>query len=375
MTRTPKCAKVCRGNERAQAKARFPAAGVLASLAILLAMPFMDSMSAANADGLTKWSRLPSLPDPLGVAGCYAGVSGGALLVGGGANFSDEGPGGAPVKVWHDAVYALESPGGRWIRAGRLPRPLGYGVSVTHEDAVLCVGGSDAARHYADAFRLRWQAGRLLTEPLPALPIPLAHMSGAMVSNTLWIAGGAEAPGEQRATSRVFALDLSRPPLVWREIEPIPGAPRFLAAAAARDGAFYVLGGAALAPSADGKAVRVYLREAWRYGPGSGWTRLRDLPKPSVAAPSPAPVIDGRILLLSGDDGSRAGFEPIERHPGFPDTILAYDPARDRWSQNGQVPAPRATAPCVEWDGMFVVPSGEVRPRVRSPEVWSLRSR
>ncbi len=143
--------------------------------------------------------------------------------------------------------------------------------------------------------------------------------------------------------------------------------------AAAHNGAFYLLGGVALAPNAEGKTTRVYLREALRYRPGDEWTRLADLPKPSVAAPSPAPVVDGRILLLAGDDGSRAGFTPLDQHPGFPKTILAYDPALNRWSESGEVPAPRATVPCVEWRGMFVVPSGEMRPGVRSPEVWSLR--
>ena len=72
---------------------------------------------------------------------------------------------------------------------------------------------------------------------------------------------------------------------------------------------------------------------------------------------------------------SRAGFTPVEKHPGFPKQILAYDPALDRWSEAGETPAPRATVPCVEWRSAFIVPSGEVRPGVRSPEVWSFRPR
>jgi N-acetylneuraminic acid mutarotase len=81
--------------------------------------------------------------------------------------------------------------------------------------------------------------------------------------------------------------------------------------------------------------------------------------------------VDGKLLLLSGDDGSLAGFQPLEKHPGFPKDILAYDPALDRWSALGEVPAPRATVPCIEWRGAFIIPSGEARPGVRSPEVWS----
>lgn len=333
---------------------------------------FLMTSLACAAEPLT-WKPLPPLPDPLGVAAPYAGVTGGALLVAGGANFPDRMPWEGGTKVWHDKVWLLERPDAAWREIGKLPRPLGYGVCVTATDSVLCVGGSDAARHYADAFRLRWSGGRLVTEPLPPLPIALSGASGALVENTLYVACGAEEPGEQAATNRAFALDLSRSELAWRELPPLPGAPRLLATGAAHSGVFYVIGGAALEVKGDGKIGRTYLREAWSFRPASGWKRVADLPKPSVAAASPAPVVDGRILLLGGDDGSRVGFQPLDQHPGFPRTILGYDPTLDRWSEAGETPAPRATLPCLEWRGMFVLPSGEVRPGVRSPEVWTVR--
>ena len=111
---------------------------------------------------------------------------------------------------------------------------------------------------------------------------------------------------------------------------------------------------------------------AWSFTMKDGWKKLADLPRPNVAAPAPAPFQQGKFLLVGGDDGSRVGFQPITEHPGFPKGILAYDPVADRWSQLEEVPAPRATVPCVEWQGKSVIPSGEVRPGVRSPEIWSL---
>jgi len=342
------------------------------SICLILIASLHPTLAASSA---LQWQQLPPLPDPLGVAGPFAGVSGGALLVAGGANFPDRMPWEGGKKVWHDTVFVLEQPSGRWENAGKLPRPLGYGVSVSHADAVICIGGSDLARHYADAFRLRWRRGGLIIEPLPPLPIPLANMSGALVSNTVYLAGGTESPGEQRAIHRFFALDLDMRQPAWRELEPVPGRPRLLATAATHQNAFYLFGGAALEPNAEGKVARVHLREALRYRPGHGWMRLADLPKPSVGAPSPAPVVDGRVWLLAGDDGSHASVGPVEGHPGFAKTILAYDPTLDRWGEAGEVPAPRATAPCVEWRGRFVVPGGEVRPGVRSPEVWSSKPR
>ncbi len=338
----------------------------------MCAMLLTPGHFAAAASEPLQWSRLPPLPDKLGVAGAFAGVSGGALVVAGGANFPRKMPWDGGAKVWGDAVYVLDQPEGRWRKAGRLPRPLGYGVSVTHRDSVVCVGGSDATRHHAEVFRLRARGRKFEIESMPPLPIPLANMSGALCGPCLHVAGGAEVPGETTASTRFFALDLEASNGAWRELEPIPGPPRFLAVAAASDETFFLFGGAALQATATGKPARVYLREALRYRAGSGWARLADLPHPVVAAPSPAPIAGGRILLLAGDDGSRAGFKPLDRHPGFPGSVLAYEPAQDRWSEAGRVPAPRATAPCVEWRGGFVVPSGEVRPGERSPEVWRL---
>ena len=65
------------------------------------------------------WERLPSLPDREGFAGLFAGVSGGALLVAGGANFPDAKPWEGGKKVWYDTVFVRSgrSPGGspaRW---------------------------------------------------------------------------------------------------------------------------------------------------------------------------------------------------------------------------------------------------------------------
>jgi len=317
------------------------------------------------------WERLAPLPEAGGVAAPFAGVHGGALVVGGGANFPGRPPWDGGTKIWHDRVWVLEAPGGQWREAGRLPRPLAYGVSVSLPDGVICVGGSDASAHHPDVFRLSWTPGGLRTQPLPPLPIALANACGALVGATLYVGTGSEAPGERKATNRAFALDLAADPPGWWELPPLPGRGRLLTTAATHEERWLVFGGAALEPSADGTPKREYLREAWSYHADHGWRRLADLPRPRVAAPSPAPWVNGRLLLLSGDDGTLAGFTPLEKHPGFPKAVVGYDPVRDRWHEVGVTPAPRVTVPCVEWRGRFVLPSGEVRPGVRSPEVWS----
>lgn len=342
-----------------------------ASAAIVTAR--LCAAGAAGAD--LHWSQLPPLPDALGVAGAFAGVSGGALLVAGGANFPEKMPWEGGKKVWHDTVYALDRTNGAWRVVGKLPRPLGYGVSLTTERGVLCIGGSDAEQHVEDVFLLTWSQGVLKTRTLSPLPAPLANFCGALVGNTVYLAGGTASPDATNALKNFWALDLEPHRAEWRELPPWPGPARMLSVAAAAGNSFYLAGGADLTPDAKGQPVRTYLKDAYRFTSDHGWQRIADLPHPVVAAPTPAPVVDQTsFLLISGDDGSLANFEPKSEHPGFPKRILSYDTRRDAWSILGETPAPRATLPTVEWHGWTVMPSGETKPGVRSPEVWAVRA-
>ena len=288
------------------------------------------------------------------------------------ANFPDRRPWEGGVKRWYDAVWLLDEPGGTWRRAGRLPRPTAYGVSADTPTGLVCAGGGDADRHFADVYRLITTAGRLEVEPLPPLPRPCSFACAATVGDTLYLSGGLESPGATACLRTFWALDLRRPGASWRELEPCPGPERMLAVAGSDGDGFYLFSGAQLHADASGRPVRTYLRDAWRYQSGPGWRRLADLPRAAVAAPTPAPRAgDGRLLILSGDDGTKLGFRPEADHPGFPRDVLAYDPVRDTWAAAGLVPFSRATAPTALWHGMLVVPSGEARPGYRSPEVWA----
>ena len=157
------------------------------------------------------WTTLPELPDALGVAGPFAGVSGGSLIVAGGANFPHGPPWEGGRKVWHEAIYVLSAPAGRWTDAGRLPRPLAYGVSATTPRGLICAGGGDAQRHHADVFVLERVGDRIQIQNLPALPRPCANACGGLLGETLYLAGGEETPG---ATSlHIFrSLTSSRSP-------------------------------------------------------------------------------------------------------------------------------------------------------------------
>lgn len=317
--------------------------------------------------------KLAPLPDREGFACLFAGISHGTLLVAGGAKFPDKRPWEGGKKVWYDAVFVLEKPDGEWKKVGTLPRPLAYGICASHRDRVICVGGSDAERHYADCFQIEWKDDKLLRTALPAMPRTIANACGALVGDVLYVAGGQEKPDSTTALKTVFALDLSAKEMKWRELDSLPGPARILATAAVVDSSLYVVGGAELYADKDGTVKRTYLKDGYRYEPRTGWKKIADLPAPIVAAPSPAPSHEQGFFILGGDDGTNVGFQPTEKHPGFRTEILRYDPKTDKWLEHGKLPFARVTAPLVKWGDAWIIVSGEVRPGVRSPEVWSVQ--
>jgi N-acetylneuraminate epimerase len=363
-------------------RSRTPAALVLAMHASLVLTTSLPGVHSAEPPPL-HWESLPDLPDREGFAAMFAGVYHHTLIAAGGANFPDQRPWDGGIKVWHDTVYVLEQPLKSWRSAGRLPRPLAYGVSATTQLGVLCAGGSDAERHHADVFALRWDGAKLTTHSLPQLPRPCANLCGAVLDNTLYLAGGSETPTATRALKTFWALDLDNVQAGWQELEPWSGPGRMLAVAGVADGSFFLFSGASLHADADGKPARTYLRDAHRFTPGHGWKRLADLPRAAVAAPSPAmPVGGAHLCIVSGDDGVLAprAADLREQHPGFPADVLALDVQQDTWATIGKFPKdaargdyPPVTVPVVQFEGGCAIISGEARPGIRTPKVWRVR--
>ena len=326
-------------------------------------------VSAEISAGALKWERLPSIPDREGFAGSFAGVSRGVILVAGGANFPDKLPWEGGTKVWHDCIFALEPDCTEWRNAGRLPRAGGYGISLTTPEGVLFIGGGDAKSNNTSVIRAYWNGSTAEFEQLPRLPLPLAMSAGVVVDRTVYVMGGLDTPTATKAQSIFLALNLDDLSAGWTRLEPCPGPERFLAVAGSDGIAIYLIGGARLVPG-DGKAVREWLHDVWRYTPGKGWNRLADLPRAVVAAPSPAPFVSGRLLVFGGDDGAQINTPPA-KHSGFSHDVLAYDPVADRWSVDGKTPFALVTTPAVYWPGNLAIIGGERLPGIRSNEGWS----
>ncbi len=347
---------------------------------------FVNLGCAADDDPqYLQWSQLPALPDSVGFAGSFAGVSNGTLLVGGGANFPQgQTPWNGGTKRWYDDLFALEKPDGEWKRVGSLPRSLGYGVSATWRDGMVCVGGSHAEGHSAEAFIVRYQQGEITIEDLPPLPEPLANTCGVLVGDVLYIAGGTHTPDAKSASNECWSMDLAAPAgnRQWQQEAPIPGPGRMLSVAGVQHGAFFVFSGVELV-----EGQRRYLTDAYRLNTTGGWTQLSDMPVPVAAAPTPAYAAGQATLLIAGGDDGRLAQEAAtlqSRHPGFSNQVWSYNVITDTWAAMGTIPIdkksdaeenpngstwPVVTTASVNWNGQFVIPGGEVRPATRTPRV------
>ncbi|QNL48284.1 galactose oxidase [Olivibacter sp. SDN3] len=326
-----------------------------------------------------QWSELPAVPDKHGFAGAFAGVSNNCLLLAGGANFPDGGITGGGAKKWHQKIYVLEGPTGKWKKVGKLERPLGYGVSVDYDGALICIGGGNEQVHSANVFLLRYKKGIIEEKTLPDLPKPLANACGALLGDKLYVCGGTVGPDVFEAVNDLYVLDLKAPgnELKWKTLDPLPGVGRMLAVAGARDGAFYVFSGVSLKKNAVGEIQRTYLQDTYRYIPTKGWERRASSPVPVAAAPGPAyPAGESLLLVFGGDDGALAtNTESLGSvHPGFSNQVLAYNTVTDAWSSvdtistasNSSFPV---TTTAVLWRGNIVIPNGETQPGERTPGV------
>jgi N-acetylneuraminic acid mutarotase len=358
---------------------------------LYIAFLFMSLTTLAQErqiHSVLNWGELPAIPDKHGFAGSFAGTSHGALIVAGGANFPD---GGAPwtgsKKVWTNKIYVLDKPTGTWKVAGELPHPMGYGVSISYHNKMICIGGSNAAGHLATVYAISYMNDKIKIEKWPDLPQPLANACGTWVGHTVYIAGGLFHPDDKSTANIFWSFNLSAPKTsTWQKLETWPGPPRMLAAAGQTTNAFYLFSGTDLEDK-NGTAHRRYLTDAYKYTIGKGWEKLPDMPAATVAAPSHVVFLNkNKLLIFGGDDGklTDAAANLKERHPGFSDHVLVYHLEKNKWidelriktdkkpdaaaNPNGSIWAP-VTTTSVTWHGMIVFPGGESRPAVRTPRV------
>jgi SSS family solute:Na+ symporter len=335
--------------------------------------------------GHVEWEKVAELPSKdgrshPGLAGCFAGHHQDVLLIAGGANFPNGVPWKGGEKTWYDDIYILQKDGENhfsWSTAAlKLPGQLAYGVSVSTDKGVVCVGGNNQDQCSKEVFRLSYSSNTSTVEmeSLPSLPVPLAHLGGCLLGDMLYVAGGQSTMDHPEAGHLFLRLDLSKEgsdDFRWEVLKSWPGPPRgFHVMVAQGDGetdCLYLFSGRNYGP---GKEVQM-LSDGYKYNPIlDEWSCLtcdEDLHFPVMAGNAIASG-NQHIVIPNGDDGTL--YPDLDNHPGFSSAGIIYNTITGTLLHDGGLPGEGVvTAPLVEWDGEYYLISGEIRPGVRTPQI------
>ena len=336
----------------------------------------------------TPLTDSPRISDPVGRAGMVACTvrtdDGARILAIGGANFPNAKPGAKTpaergAKVFYDEILSINPLDGSCSVLAKLPYPIGYAAHTTKGNDMVIAGGCNMEGHVATVTRIKADGS---TEALPELPVTTAYPAFVQRYGKLYVFGGQEKADSVTCLSRSFVLDLKNPAAGWKEIAPMPGEGRMLAAAGTGfgvwdNGKIYVAGGCSLHPDAKGAAERTYLKSTLCYDPETDtWTEAADMPETIVAPATPMPAMQDKLVLLCGDPGnfyraSLAGNAPAD-HPGQNTTVYTFDMSKGVWAVAGQNSVGIATAPAVKVMGTIFIISGETHPGVRTPVISTL---
>jgi SSS family solute:Na+ symporter len=355
--------------------------GLMALTAILLSENTGIGAESNTEDISTvlKWESLPDLPESLGVAGPFAGSHKDALIIAGGANFAK--PVWVTEKQWTQQIHVLAKEEGSytWHDGGLLKKPIAYGASVTTEKGIVCMGGNDGSRTFRDVFLLQWDPIGKKTKTIiyPSLPEPCAYGQAALIGNTIYLAGGQKGADLDSTMNNFWSLDLSHANVPenfqWETLKAWPGESRAFNLTVTQhngyDDCIYVISG-----RREFEGGAQFLKDVWEFTPRTETWRSRAALPRCVMAGSGIAIGHSHIFVLGGADGSLffKADDLKDAHPGFPKQALTYHTITDTWTSAGPMPANHVTTTALKWGNRIIIPSGEVRPRVRSPKIWSI---
>jgi N-acetylneuraminate epimerase len=333
-----------------------------------------------------------------GLAGPIAGAHGNFALVAGGANFENGLPWKGGKKKYHDEIFLMEkteSGSYLWKQSSeRLPFAMAYPACVTVEQGLISIGGEDFDSPVNDVFLFTFQDGTVKQSNLPRLPVATSSAGAALIDSTIFVAGGLTSEG---ATSAFYSFELNQPEKGWRILPELPVALSHAVVVSQNDSTeacIYVLGGRNKTSE-----VSTFLSSVWKYKPSiQKWGLESDIisdGKPiGLSAGTGIAVGSHHIVMFGGDPGiffnrterMNAALEKVSgeekqmlwqekdlmltNHPGFSKDILAFNTLLKSWENIDQITGESpVTTTAFSWNGTIVIPSGEVRPGVRTPNV------
>lgn len=379
-----------------------------------ICQPLFGSQSENEKAKSITWSVHSSLPpvpgnnSQPGLAGAYAGVIHNSLVIAGGANFPDALPWEGGTKHYWADVYVLPLDGVKdWsVMPNALPKKMGYGESITLPEGILLIGGENTERVLSDVYLMHFdEEEKLVFEKWPTLPVPLTNMTGTVIDQKIYIAGGQESLEDAAATNHFFVLDLQKKSDGWKALAPWPGPPRAFAVSAGQsdgfDNSFYLFSGRNFGPDTPTQI----LTDGYVYNPRLNSWKPLSTPDDfgfSIMAGTAVASGENHILLVGGDDGSlfmerinlqkeidslsQTSISPqtrdsievlrtkindkLNNHPGFSRSIFLYHTITNTITKSDDVSfhLPVTSNLIPTENGLFLT-SGEIKPGIRTPDV------
>ena len=361
-----------------------------------------------------KFSSLPDLPPNTGytsqpgLAGPYTGLDDGVLIVAGGANFPGKLPWEGGKKIFYDVIFILRtnSTGDySWEKSDeKIPFAAGYGGTVETPSGLLCFGGNTSGEAISESWLIDYNpvTGNVEIKPGPYLPVPLTNFAFAKVDGNVFVAGGlSEISGASGNHFFRLLMAGSNPQFwTWETLPPWNGKPRAFAVGVGQSNGetncFYLFSGRNVQPGNDPEI----LYDAHVFNPYlNQWSVVSDGEQKEFPfmAGTAFPVGAATIVFPSGANGEMmkkqlktekqmaalentelnkteldslqtALLDHLNNHPGFGTQMMAFNTITNEIYSAGKLQETgQVTTRAVKWGNEVFVPSGEIRPGVRTP--------
>ena len=358
-----------------------------------------------------NWEVLTQIPPAKGqswqpgLAGAFVGAHKDVLIIAGGANFPD-GPaweGGA--KAYHSDIYVLEKINEEYVwfdqQTFSLPSNLAYGSAVSTEAGILCIGGMDGRKPSDLVFLIKWNPSQknIEIEDLPVLPRALANLSSGKIKDHIYVAGSDEQSG-QKYFWRINIKALAKG---WEALPSWPGKARTHAVGIVQNNGevdcFYLLKGR----FRQANGVSELFSDGFCYNPQRNtWSAIGNRSRAekddfNISAATALAIGANNIFVFGGAEGiilnkienlnAVIAKEPDEQkslllkqtrdslmrdHDGFSRSIWSFHTITETWAKIGDLPSgSQVTTQAISWKGQIIIPSGEISPCVRTPDILS----
>lgn len=359
-------------------------------LNILFILPLAAALFLSSNIALGSECRIStafSLPYPEGHgnSAAFIGNVNDAVIMAGGSDFLGARPWEGGTKSYFDDIRIIRKSGNSYecIESPvKLPFTLGGGCSASTGKALYCIGGKISPTEVSDkVLKLSLVGDDVSVSEFCTLPENFIPAGAEYFKGEIYI------HGTEHGENRFYSLNLSSGK--FTALPACPGSAieegcSLVHCHDGREDALFLIGGRSV--DADGIHIAGNVKEYLTvHNTWEEKAAFNDDGVPLSLMYSPAIKYgSAHILVFGGDDGveflrrdslSRAGdaealTEAFANHPGFTGKIYAYHTITDTWITLSDAGSglPVVTS-AVKLGDSILIPSGEVRPGVRCPEV------